>query len=53
VELLAMINEGGRFDKPRDGLTPEQATKAWAEYDNDLSQTGRLIVCGLYINITL
>jgi hypothetical protein len=53
VEQLAVINEAGRFDKPRDGLDPEQAEKAWAEYDNDLFQTGRLIVCGLYINITL
>jgi hypothetical protein len=53
VEQLATINEGGRFDEPRDCLTLEQATRAWAEYDNDLFQTGRLIVCGLYINITL
>jgi linoleate 10R-lipoxygenase len=53
VEQLAIINEAGRFDKPRDGLDPDQAKKAWAEYDNDLFQTGRLIVCGLYINITL
>lgn len=27
--------------------------KAWGKYDNDLFQTGRLITCGLYINITL
>lgn len=53
VEQLAVINENGRFNKPRDGLDPEQAKKAWAEYGNDLFQTGRLIVCGLYINITL
>ena len=29
------------------------AEKSWAKYDNDLFQTGRLITCGLYINITL
>jgi hypothetical protein len=27
--------------------------KAMSTYDNDLFQTGRLITCGLYINITL
>ncbi len=53
VDQLATINEGGRFDKPRKGLTAELEAKAWAEYDNDLFQTGRLITCGLYINITL
>ncbi|KAI9697077.1 MAG: hypothetical protein M1836_005039 [Candelina mexicana] len=53
VEQLAVINEGGRFTKPREGLPQETAEKAWAQYDNDLFQTGRLIVCGLYINITL
>ncbi|KAL1964166.1 hypothetical protein VTN77DRAFT_7254 [Rasamsonia byssochlamydoides] len=53
VEQLAMINENGRFTKPRPDLPPEEAKKAWAKYDNDLFQTGRLITCGLYINITL
>ncbi|OJJ51688.1 hypothetical protein ASPZODRAFT_55528 [Penicilliopsis zonata CBS 506.65] len=53
VEQLAAINENGRFTKPRDGLPPDAAKKAWAKYDNDLFQTGRLITCGLYINITL
>lgn len=48
-----MINEGGRFTKPSEGLTHEIAEKSWAKYDNDLFQTGRLITCGLYINITL
>jgi linoleate 10R-lipoxygenase len=42
VEQLAMINENGRFTKPRDGLSPEDAKKAWAKYDEDLFQTGRL-----------
>ncbi|KAL1954110.1 hypothetical protein VTO42DRAFT_1734 [Malbranchea cinnamomea] len=53
VEQLAMINEGGRFTKPRDDLPPEEAQRAWAKYDNDLFQTARLITCGQYINITL
>ena len=53
VEQLAVINENGRFHKPSDGLTHEMAEKSWAKYDNDLFQTGRLITCGLYINITL
>lgn len=53
VEQLAIVNENGRFTKPSDRLTPETAEKSWAKYDNDLFQTGRLITCGLYINITL
>jgi linoleate 10R-lipoxygenase len=42
VEQLAMINENGRFTKPRPDLPPAQAEKAWKKYDNDLFQTGRL-----------
>ena len=53
VEQLAVINEWGRFTKPQEGLPTEVAEKAWMKYDNDLFQTGRLIVCGFYINITL
>lgn len=54
VEQLALINENGRFTKPKDELlSPDEANKAWTKYDNDLFQTGRLITCGLYINITL
>ncbi|KAI2792952.1 Linoleate 10R-lipoxygenase [Penicillium oxalicum] len=53
VEQLAAINENGRFTKPLDGLPEDAAKKAWAKYDEDLFQTGRLITCGLYINITL
>lgn len=48
-----MVNENGRFTKPSEGLSPQAAEKSWAKYDNDLFQTGRLITCGLYINITL
>ncbi|KAF2474572.1 putative fatty acid oxygenase PpoC [Lindgomyces ingoldianus] len=53
VEQLAMINENGRFTKPSDNLSREATEKAWVKYDNDLFQTGRLITCGLYMNITL
>ncbi|KAL5002235.1 heme peroxidase [Aspergillus recurvatus] len=53
VEELAAINENGRFTKPSPDLPEEQAKKAWAKYDEDLFQTGRLITCGLFINITL
>ncbi|KKK18193.1 hypothetical protein AOCH_005304 [Aspergillus ochraceoroseus] len=53
VEELAAVNENGRFTKPRPNLPEEQAKQAWAKYDNDLFQTGRLITCGLYINVTL
>ncbi|WEW60823.1 hypothetical protein PRK78_006311 [Emydomyces testavorans] len=48
VQNLAAINENGRFRKPN-----ENDLKAYAKYDNDLFQTGRLITCGLYINIIL
>ncbi|KAL1969515.1 hypothetical protein VTN77DRAFT_8953 [Rasamsonia byssochlamydoides] len=48
VQNLAVINEGGRFSKP-----DESDTKAYAKYDNDLFQTGRLVTCGLYVNIIL
>jgi len=43
------INEGGRFNKPKADATAE----AWTKYDNDLFQTGRLVTCGLYVNIIL
>ncbi|KAI9147362.1 heme peroxidase [Paramyrothecium foliicola] len=54
VTQLAEINEGGRFtasklDKAK-GLDGE---KAEAKRDNDLFQTGRLITCGLYVNVIL
>ncbi|KAE8355189.1 heme peroxidase [Aspergillus coremiiformis] len=53
VEQLAEVNENGRFTKPSPKLPEEQAKKAWTKYDEDLFQTGRLVTCGLYINITL
>ncbi|CAG8878159.1 unnamed protein product [Penicillium nalgiovense] len=53
VTQLAAINENGRFSTPRPGLSEEETKAAWAKRDEDLFQTGRLITCGLYINITL
>ncbi|KAF2141807.1 uncharacterized protein K452DRAFT_287766 [Aplosporella prunicola CBS 121167] len=53
VEQLAAINENGRFTKPNPNLQGDVAREQWVKYDNDLFQTGRLITCGLYINITL
>ena len=42
VEQLAEVNENGRFTKPSPDLSEEKAKKAWAKYDEDLFQTGRL-----------
>ncbi|KAI9680215.1 MAG: hypothetical protein M1829_001452 [Trizodia sp. TS-e1964] len=53
VEQLAIINESGRFNHPSEGLTPEMIESSMHKYDNDLFQTGRLITCGLYINVIL
>ncbi len=65
VENLAEINEANRFKKPQpeppkqtgdakaDKVAREQYDDAWKKYDNDLFQTGRLITCGLYVNIIL
>lgn len=54
VQELAIINEHGRFSLPA-GVTrnhPEY-DNAQMKRDNDLFQTGRLITCGLYVNIIL
>ncbi|OTB07391.1 hypothetical protein M426DRAFT_71767 [Hypoxylon sp. CI-4A] len=52
VTQLAVINEGGRFTKP-DSKDDGSNWEALEKYDNDLFQTGRLITCGLYVNIVL
>ncbi|GFG11879.1 psi-producing oxygenase A [Aspergillus lentulus] len=54
VGELAYINEGGRFSLPA-GMKQEDPryNGALAKRDNDLFQTGRLITCGLYVNIIL
>ncbi|THC94398.1 hypothetical protein EYZ11_006127 [Aspergillus tanneri] len=48
VEQLASINENDRFTRP-----DESQAKEYARYDGDLFQTGRLVTCGLYVNIIL
>ncbi|KAI5926939.1 linoleate diol synthase precursor [Camillea tinctor] len=53
VTELAKINEGGRFSKPSGNQDEGSLKDAWVEYDNKLFQTGRLITCGLYVNIIL
>lgn len=53
VEQLAIINEAGRFAMPREGLPEEKRVAAMAKRDNDLFNVGRLVTCGLYINIVL
>lgn len=49
VENLALINEGNKFNRPATDA-PEDKHK---KYDEDLFQTGRLVTCGLYVNIIL
>ncbi|KAF1916773.1 heme peroxidase [Ampelomyces quisqualis] len=65
VENLALINEQNRFPKPaaeapkatgdekKDKMAKEKHEASKVKYDNDLFQTGRLITCGLYVNIIL
>ncbi|KMU89621.1 linoleate diol synthase (Linoleate (8R)-dioxygenase) [Coccidioides immitis H538.4] len=51
VGELATINERGRFTMPVEGSPNYE--KALLKRDNDLFQTGRLVTCGLYINVIL
>ncbi|OQO08271.1 hypothetical protein B0A48_06141 [Cryoendolithus antarcticus] len=51
VEQLASINEGGRFDLSE--KTVERYGETLNKREDDLFQTGRLIVCGLYVNMIL
>ncbi|OCK95012.1 heme peroxidase [Cenococcum geophilum 1.58] len=59
VEQLALINEGNRFPKPTPPKDPKDQGAAeiykskLTKFDEDLFQTGRLITCGLYVNIIL
>ncbi|CAH0040852.1 unnamed protein product [Clonostachys rhizophaga] len=55
VEQLASINEANRFKKPTSAPDSNDLDdqKAWEQYDEDLFQTGRLVTCGLYVNIIL
>lgn len=51
VEQLAAINENGRFTDR--SVKEERYGELIDKRDDDLFQTGRLIVCGLYANIIL
>lgn len=65
VENLALINEQNRFPRPaaegpkatgdakKDELAKEKYEASKKKFDEDLFQTGRLITCGLYVNIIL
>jgi cytochrome P450 len=65
VENLALVNEQNRFPKPaaeapkatgdeeKDKAAKAKYEASKVKYDNDLFQTGRLITCGLYVNIIL
>ncbi|KAL2753091.1 hypothetical protein ACRALDRAFT_2044747 [Sodiomyces alcalophilus JCM 7366] len=53
-DVLLQINENGRFTLAcGDDASPEQKAQAAAKQDHDLFNTARLIVGGLYINISL
>ncbi|CAK3987206.1 Psi-producing oxygenase A [Lecanosticta acicola] len=52
VEQLAAINENGRFT-PRKPTVDRYGEKDLDRRDDDLFQTGRLVTCGLYVNIIL
>ncbi|KAF4123830.1 hypothetical protein GMORB2_5546 [Geosmithia morbida] len=53
-EMLLKINENGRFTLScRPDATTEQRGEALAKQDHDLFNTARLIVCGMYVSISL
>lgn len=54
VEQLAAINEDGRFSVDQKKPTVDRyGTIGLDRRDDDLFQTARLVVCGLYVNIIL
>ncbi|KAK4555581.1 hypothetical protein LTR86_007334 [Recurvomyces mirabilis] len=53
VEQLAAINEGGRFTENPRQVNVDRYGETINKRDDDLFQTGRLIVCGLYVNLIL
>ncbi|KAF2479065.1 heme peroxidase [Neohortaea acidophila] len=52
VEQLALINEDGRFTD-KGAKVDRYGQKGLDKRDDDLFQTGRLVTCGLYVNIIL
>lgn len=53
VEKLAIIDENGRFSSIRRPRGQPASNESEVKYDNALFQTGRLITCGLYVQIIL
>ena len=53
VEQLALINEDGRFTENTKDPMVERYGEKINRRDDDLFQTGRLITCGLYVNLVL
>lgn len=53
VEQLASINEDGRFSENPNNPSVKRYGETINRRDDDLFQTGRLITCGLYVNIIL
>ncbi|KAI0205662.1 heme peroxidase [Astrocystis sublimbata] len=54
ADILLKINENGRFTLAcAASASPEDKAKAVAKQDHDLFNTARLIVGGLYVNISL
>ncbi|KAK5135986.1 hypothetical protein LTR08_004240 [Meristemomyces frigidus] len=53
VEQLALINENNRFSEDPRRIEVERYGEKINKRDDDLFQTGRLITCGLYVNMIL
>ncbi|TWU77015.1 hypothetical protein ED733_007618 [Metarhizium rileyi] len=54
AEILLQINENGRFTLAcPENASPEDRARAVAKQDHDIFNTARLIVGGLYVNISL
>ncbi|KAK1246403.1 hypothetical protein MKX08_000205 [Trichoderma sp. CBMAI-0020] len=54
ADILLKINENGRFTLVcAENASPEDKAKAVAKQDHDLFNTARLIVGGLYVNISI
>ncbi|KAK3711577.1 hypothetical protein LTR37_009568 [Vermiconidia calcicola] len=53
AEQLALINEDNRFTENTNNPSVNRYGETVNRRDDDLFQTGRLITCGLYVNIIL
>lgn len=52
-EQFAIIHDKSQGQRTFQSPDRDSSDSAWAKYDNDLFQTGRLITCGLYIHCIL